>query len=103
VPVAMLKDGLNSVQISAENDDPEAPDSDDATAPLAVDHMICQFDYTEAAAATPAVAPTLTPTAPTAPDDTGPMSPDANGAATPETTSSIPSDDLLTVPIPAKP
>jgi hypothetical protein len=56
LPVALLKTGLNSVQLSVENDDPAAgsPDGDDAGSnqPLAVNHLIAQFDFGQVEAGT---------------------------------------------------
>ena len=64
LPVALMKPGLNALQLSVENDAPAAGDDpeDDTTSsqPLAVNRLVCQFDYTApeviaAASATPVI------------------------------------------------
>ncbi len=96
LPVALLKSGLNSLQLSVENDDPATsnPDGDDAGSgqPLAVNHLVAQFDYTQAApAAAPApIAPASAATPPAATESSG-------------SSSTIPSDELLFPPIQPKP
>jgi hypothetical protein len=100
MPVTLLKTGLNSVQLSAENDDPAAAadsSTDDLSSnqPLAVNHLVCQFNYGQIPDAT------ATPAASSTPDVTSAPAPAAT--ATPASDSSIPSDDLLIAPIQPKP
>ena len=113
VPTSLLKTGLNSVQLSTENNDPAASDSitenADLSQPLAVNHMVAQFDYTQAASdagppstTTPAATPTAATPTGTLPATTS-AAPVLPTTETPESNSTIPSDELLFAPIPPKP
>ena len=62
LPTALLKKGLNALQFSVESDTDDTPDT--TNPPLAVNHLVCQFDYSTPAPVTNTVSAALAPLPP---------------------------------------
>jgi hypothetical protein len=72
LPVALMKTGLNTLQLSVENDTDSASNNEEITSsqPLAVNHLLCQFDYAPAENSPAISTNTITAALPSASDDT---------------------------------
>jgi hypothetical protein len=96
LPVAVLRTGLNSLQLAVENDVGDNPGDDNPNSPLAVNHLVCQFNYASVPASLPAppastdlkLEPSSMPPTPAFP--TVPAPEDAS--ATPGASASAPAD-----------